>query len=519
MKTIKEEIRSIVHKALGQSIECDQIGVDYPKNPKFGDYATSVCLTMGKQSRVLAEKTVQKIKALGSPLFSKIEVAGPGFINFFLTEKFLLEQVNKINKEKEKYLRTNIGKGKKVQIEFISANPTGPLTVGNGRGGYLGDVLGNVMKLCGFNITREYLINDAGSQITILGHSVLKDEQAAYQGEYIDKLHQSIKKGDPNAIGQRAAKIILNQYIKKTVEKNMNIKFDVWFSEQQKLRSTKAIEKITKWLKQKKFTYEKDGAVWFKSSAYGDDKDRVLIRKSNEPTYFAQDFAYHKNKFDRKFDRVINIWGADHHGDVKRLLAAAEVLGHRGKLKIILTQFIRLIKNGKEVRMSKRAGNLVYMDDLIKEVGKDVTRFYFLKYSPDSHIDFDLNQAKEWSEKNPVFYVQYAYARACNVLKQIEVSKLPKTLPLKLATTYELDLIKEFTKLPDVLQGICENYQVQNLALFATNMAEKFHQFYTNCRVINEHEVDWSRVRLMQATKIILKELFETLGIDSPEKM
>lgn len=530
MKTFNNATKKVINNLIQQSLsnlrislKDNDVEIECPKDQKFGDYSTNIALVLAKQTKsqpsLIAEKIIREIEKYNPPPLSKIEMAGPGFINFFLSNKYLVNQIEDILKKKSKFRRTKIGSSKKIQIEFISANPTGPLTVGNARGGYLGDVLSNILNSCGYKVTKEYLINDAGSQIESLGHSVLKDELAIYKGTYINKLHNEMKINDPYKAGQQAAKIILNNYIKKTIEEKMGINFDRWFSEQDEIRNKNLIPKIIKWLKQKEYVYERGGALWFKSTEYGDDKDRVLIRSNGEPTYFAQDFAYHKNKFDRGFDKVINIWGADHHGDVKRLKAAVEVLGHKNKLDIILTQFIRLIKDGKEVRMSKRAGNLVYMDDLINEVGKDCTRFYFLKYSPDSHIDFDLNLAKEKSEKNPVYYIQYAYARICSILRQKELTTIPKRVNLEFKSSYELGLIKELIKLPDIFITISENYQVQNLTLYTTNLADKFHQFYTNCRVIDKKRVNWSRVKLIQATQIILKSLFDILGISAPEKM
>ncbi|MBU1131171.1 arginine--tRNA ligase [Patescibacteria group bacterium] len=526
METAEQQIIKLIHKSImpiDRSLSIGRIEIACPKNQAFGDYSTNIALSLAKKLKKkplnLADDIVQQINKANSPLLAKIETAEPGFINFTLSNKYLINLLTEILKKKHKFCLTKGGDNKKIQIEFISANPTGPLTVGNARGGYLGDVLGNVMKSCGYKITKEYLINDAGSQIENLGHSILKNEQAVYQGEYIDNLHDKIKEADPCLAGQQAAKKILNNYIKKTVRKKMNIEFDVWFSEQKEIREKKLIPQIIKWLRRHDYVYEKDGALWFKSTSYGDDKDRVLIRSSGEPTYFAQDFAYHKNKFDRGFDQVINIWGADHHGDVKRLQAAADVLGHKNKLKIILTQFVSIIKNGQEVRMSKRAGNSIYIDDLINEVSADVARFYFLQYSAATHINFDLNLAKERSEKNPVYYVQYAYARICSILRQKEIKKIPAKATLEFQSPPELSLIKELVKLPDLLVGVSQNYQVQNLTQYAINLSDKFHQFYAHCRVINNGKVNWSRVKLIQAAKIILKSLFDILGISAPEKM
>jgi len=528
MKTIKQTIRQLIQNTLRNQypgLKEISFEIDCPKNEKFGDYYTNVAMIIAKQINEnpldVAEKIVKLINNLPITLkiITMIKIERPGFINFYLSNSYLENQINQILLKKNKYCVTHDGKNKKIQIEFISANPTGPLTVGNARGGYIGDVLGNVFKMCSFRVTKEYLINDAGMQIENLGHSVLKDEKSIYHGGYIDKLNLKIKETDPYKVGQKAAQIILNDYIKKTVEEKMKIKFDVWFSEQKNIRSKNKIQQIFNWLKEKQLVYEKDKAWWFKSSQYNDDKDRVMIKSDNSPTYLATDFAYHNNKFKRGFDKVINIWGADHHGDVNRLMAAVEVLGHKNQLDIILTQFVRLIKDGKEVRMSKRAGNLVLIDDLINEVGSDATRFYFLKYSADSHIDFDLNLANEKSEKNPVYYVQYAYARICSILRQKEILKTPKKIKIELTNQQEISLAKELIKLPDLLIQIKNNYQVQNLSIYAVSLADKFHQFYTTSRVIDNHQANLTRVKIIQATKIILKTLFDILNVSSPEKM
>lgn len=524
MKTIKVLINEYLLKALSANKADADIKFDLscPDNPEHGDYSTNLAMILAKRHKVtplfIAEKLVKESLA-NIPLFSRVQSVQPGYINFFLSPDYLTKQVEEVLKLKENYCQNQSGKGQKIQVEFISANPTGPLTVGNARGGYLGDVLANVLKASGYKVIKEYLINDAGSQIENLGHSILNDDKAVYHGDYIDQLRQQLSETDPYKLGQQATQIIMEKYIKKTIGEKMKIKFDLWFSEQKEIRNKNKIEKIVEYLKKKNYLYQQDGAWWFKSTQFGDDKDRIMIRSNGEPTYFAQDFAYHKNKFDRGFDLVINVWGADHHGDVSRIKAAAEVLGYKDKVKIILTQFVQLLVDDKEVRMSKRTGNLVLIDDLIAEVGPDATRFYFLKYSAESHMNFDLKQAKEKSEKNPVYYVQYAYARICNILKQKEIGKISKKINLQFTDDLEYNLIKELIKIPDLIMTVATNYQIQGLTATTVNLADKFHQFYANCRVIDNGQVNWSRVKLIQATQIILKSLLDILGISAPEKM
>ncbi|MDP2587106.1 MAG: arginine--tRNA ligase, partial [Candidatus Komeilibacteria bacterium] len=451
----------------------------------------------------------------------KIEAIKPGFINFYLNPVFLSAQVESILKFKGDYGRSDVGRGEKIQLEFISANPTGPLTVGNGRGGFYGDVLGNVMTACDFNVTKEYLINDAGNQITSLGHSVLKDEQAVYSGDYINDLHERIKESNPYQVGQQAAKIILDELLKPTVEEGMKVKFDNWFSEDTQLRQTKKIDQVIDWLKQENFLYEKDNAWWFKSSEHGDTRDRVLVKTNGEFTYLAQDFAYLVSKFKaRKFSKVINIWGADHHGDVAGLLAAAKVLGYAGKQEVILMQFVKLFKDGQEVRMSKRRGTYVAMSELLEMVGHDAVRFLFLMYSNNTHINFDLNLAQERSEKNPVYYVQYAYARISGILRQKEVEEVkPGSKDLEYSHEAELSLAKLLIRYPEVLAQVALDYEVQKLPSYALEIADKFHQFYHQCRVINEGKIDLSRLELVRLTKKILGEVLAVIGISAPEKM
>lgn len=525
MKTTTQQITEllIASNPLIKKLSANQLNITCPPSEKFGDYSTNLALifskAVGQPPALLAKQIVESPILLNSPVLSKLETAGPGFINLFLSDNYLLRQVDSIIKLGDKYCRINVGQKQKIMIEFISANPTGPLTVGNARGGYIGDVLGNILINCGYRVTKEYYVNDTGNQILALGHSVLKDSEQVYRGDYIDKLNKLNKLTDPYRVGQASAKKILTEYIQPAIQNRMGVKFDVWFSENANLHKKNKINPLLQYLKKSGLAFEQDGAWWFASTKFGDDKDRVLIKKDGEATYFAVDFAYHQNKFQRGFKKVINIWGADHHGDINRIMAAAEVLGRKNDLQIIITQFVRLIKDGKEVRMSKRAGNLVLIDDLIAEVGPDAARFNFLRYCASSHIDFDLNLIKERSEKNPIYYVQYAYARICSLLKQKELQKPPKLREFAFTAESEKKLVKELIKLPDLLIEVAKNYQTQNLITYAVKLADTFHQFYANCRVISNGQVNWSRVKIIKATKIIFKSLLDVAGLGSPEKM
>lgn len=570
---LKHDLESVIQKSLQSfqkklgGFEIPEIIVEHPENPAFGDYSTNIAMQLArvlKRSPMeIGEMIIREIEILlnlplrkeervlkrlpqpdphflkgGRPsstslsklrrvkgILQKIEVAPPGFINFFIAPEYLQNQVPEIIKQEGKFSCSIIGKGKKVHIDFLSANPTGPLHMGNGRGGFFGDVLGNILKQAGYKVTKEYYVNDYGGQIEKLGHSVLKDEQAVYRGDYIDYLNKKVKTKDYKKAGKQAVKIIMKEMIQKTIENKMNIKFDNWFQESS-LHKKNEVEKILAWLQKKNLVYEKDNALWFKSSQYGDDKDRVFRKKDGGFTYMAGDFAYHKNKLSRKFDKLIDVWGSDHHGDVARIKAAVEVLsGNKDILDIILYQLVRLIKDGKEVRMSKRAGNYVTIEELIDEVGVDVVRFFFLMRSPDSHLDFDLNLAKEQSDKNPIFYIQYAHARICSILRKAKEDKKMSSKRAKvhyelLTHPSELVLMKELLKLPELVEEITQNYNVHKMPHYALNLAQTLHSFYKNCKVLEEDsEIRNARIELIIAAQIVLKKALQIMGISAPERM
>jgi len=515
---MKNQIKEIIKKAIEG--DAPDFSVEVPDDKAHGDYSTNVALILAKKLNKnpigVAKSIKEKIK---SDLFSKIEVAVPGFINFFVSEKYLQEKLGGILKEKNKFGNLKIGGGKKVNVEFVSANPTGPLTLGNGRGGFGGDVLANVLEKAGYKVSREYYINDIGAQIKKLGHSVLGDSETVYKGEYIDKLRKEVKGEDPEKVGEKAGKIILEKMIKPSVKK-MGIKFDKWFSEKT-LYENKEVDRVIDELTKKGFTYESEGALWFKSKDLGDDKDRVLIRADGIKTYFSSDIAYLKNKFERGFDRLIMFLGADHYGYIARLKAASHALGfEKNDFDAIVLQMVRLFEDGKEVRMAKRTGTYVTMDELIDEVGLDVARFFFLQRSLNTHFNFDMNLAKEKSEKNPVFKVQYAYARINSIFKKAEIRN-PRSENLKLLREpSELDLMRQIIKFPEIIQDTAKDYQLQRLPNYALELAESFHRFYENCRVIAEDKgLTGARLSLLLAAKIVLKNTLELMGISTPEKM
>lgn len=497
-----------------------------PKDKNHGSYAISIAMELGKVLHKNPLEVAELIKeeiAKDDELFDYfglVEVVKPGFVNFYLSKQYLWKIADEVIKNGDKFGSLKIGKNKKVQVEFVSANPTGPLTVGNGRGGPFGDVLANVLKKAGYKAEKAYYVNDRGRQILSLGHSVLKDEQAKYTGEYIDELNKELtgKETDPYKIGERAAKIILDRILKKTI-KELNIKYDEWFSETA-LHKSGEIDKVVAFLKKKGLVYEKDGAQWFKSSQFGDERDRVIIKADGAPTYLAGDIAYHKHKFEKeKFDKAINVWGADHFGDVAGLMAGVEAIGHKGQLEIVLLQFVTVMKDGQPVKMSKRLGTAIAMDDLLDELPADVIRFFFLQKSANTHLNFDMNLAKEQSEKNPVFYVQYAYARICSILRNAEGKNKKANFEL-LIHPKELDLIKQISYLPEIIEDISADYQVHHLTQYAIDLATSFHQFYNDCHVlIDDEPLKQARLGLVEAAKTALKVVLDLIGVSAPEKM
>jgi arginyl-tRNA synthetase len=522
---IKDEIKKMVRVAVIKAypdVELGDFDIEYPPRKEMGDYSTQIALKLAKdvkeKPQIIAQKIIENLPK--SDLIKTAEEKS-GFLNFWISDEFLSGEIDKILVEKSDYGRSNLGQGKKVQVEFISANPTGPLTLGNARGGFLGDVLANILSFSGFDAWREYYVNDCGKQIEALGKSVLGIEKI-YQGSYIDEIKPRIKSNDPMKAGKESAKIIKEEIIESDCEK-MGIGFDEWFWESNLIKQGQ-VEKMLSKLKSKGFSYEKDGATWFRSTKFGDDKDRVLVKKDGTFTYFATDIANHINKFDRGFDYVIDIWGADHHGDVPRMKAAAKVFGYDKKLEFILHQFVRILEKGESVRMSKRTGKYILIRDLIDEVGLDVVRFFFLMFAASTHIDFDLKLAKEKSEKNPVYYIQYVNARIHGILEKIknqnEKIKIKNQNEKLLKKPCEIELIKELIKFPEVIGEIAKDRQVQKLPNYLLTLSKKFHNFYDNCRVITDNkELTQARLNLILATQSVLKNGLKLLEIQAPDKM
>lgn len=541
---MKEIVKTLLCDIIRQ-IAPDFMGdvlVEISKNKNHGDYTTNVAFSLsklfGESPKKIAENLVEKLNNEKSENFSRIE-AMEGFVNFFLSEKYLFEEVEKILKKKDKYGSSpsslRLRRINEIHLDFVSANPTGPLTMGNGRGGFYGDVLANVLESQGNEVAREYYINDRGEQILALGRSIKMaqgfkiENERIYAGGYIDELAKEIDKNlNESEAGQEAAGLILEKYIKPAVKK-AGIKFNNWFSEKS-LYNGDDYEKIMKKLMRKNLVYEQDGATWMKTTEFGDTEDRVLIKKNGEETYFMSDILYHADKINiRKFDKAIDIWGADHHGYAPRLKAALKALEiPESKLEIIISQLVRLVENGKEVKISKRAGNFITLEELIDEVGLDAARFFFLSYSPDTHMDFDLALAKERSQKNPVYYAQYAHARIANILRKFKILNSTSETNAKfkiqnlklLKEKEELNLIRKLIEFPELLEEVSKSYEVHRLPRYVLELAKEFHNFYEKQRVIMEDEnLTAARLSLVSAVKIVLTNALNLLGIKAPDKM
>lgn len=521
--------------------------IEVPREKSHGDFATNIAMLMAKEAKMnprqIAGLIVEKI-VQGQAWVEKVEIAGPGFINFYLNSDWLYDVLPLVEKQDEGYGSSNVGQGIKVQVEFVSANPTGLLHMGNARGAALGDTLANLLKQAGYSVSKEFYINDAGNQIENfgkslearylqeLGHDVPFPEEGYHGQDIIDTVRQIIEREGQIYLqmeeAQRRKKLIeiaLNEKLAaiKTALEDFGIKYDVWFSERT-LHESGAIDEVIEQLKAKDLIYEKENALWFRSSHFGsDEKDEVVVRSNGTPTYFAADIAYHKNKFDRGFDWVINIWGADHHGHVARMKGAVEAVGYNpDSLTVILMQLVRLFRGGEIVRMSKRTGQYVTLSELVEEVGKDAARYFFVMRNPDSHLEFDLDLAKQESSENPVYYVQYAHARICSILKAVgeELTCADKVQLNLLKEPTELELIRKIADLPDEIAEAAKALEPHRMARYAHDLASTFHTFYNSCRVlIDDEELQKARLVLVNATRITLRNVLTLLGVNAPERM
>jgi len=543
---LKDIVLEAIEKILkGKGIENIQIEIERPKNVKFGDYSTNLAMklvkTLKKSPLKIAEEF--KIELEKGESFKKVEIAGPGFINFYFKDKIFEEILKEVLKEKDNFGKINIGNKEKIMVEYVSANPTGHLHVGHGRGAVVGDVLANILSYVGYDVLKEYYLNDAGSQIDKLSKSVylrykeLLGEKIdfiddGYKGEYIYEIAKQIKEkysGEKNSefveVEEFFKEYSLNwciEAIKGDLDK-FGIEFDNWFSEKS-LYAEKTVEKTVKELEEKGFIYTNEGAKWFETTKFGDDKDRVVIRANQSPTYYASDIAYHENKLRRGYKKLINVWGADHHGYVKRVESAIEALGYgKDVLDVILVQIVNLFKDGKPFVMSKRTGNFITMEDLITEIGKDASRIFFIMRSSDSQFDFDLDIAKKESSDNPAYYIQYAYARSSSILRKSKIN-LDKVEDYKLnllREEEEIELIKKMDELKEVLEIISENYEVHRLINYAIELSSLLHSYYNKHKVLIDEnkELMIARLSLIESIRIVIRNILNIVGVNVLEKM
>jgi len=528
------------------SVTLPDIVIEHPQNPEHGDYASSFPLKLARATGVSPLTIANEMARLivPGPEIDKITVAPPGFINFTLKDDWLTSQVESILLAGDAYSNIDLGQGSRVQIEFVSVNPTGPLHVGHGRGAILGSTLANVLTDAGYGVEKEYYINDAGSQIDAFYRSLyvryqqrfgIDTEMPAdgYLGYYMVDLAKEIIAEEEDRflnlpqeeaisqLGQLGLEKIV-ELIKSDLEL-LGVSFDVWFSERS-LYDEGQYQEAMSLLRQGGYIAEKEGATWFVSTALGEDKDNVVVRGDGSPTYFATDIAYHYNKFlERKFDRVINIWGADHQGHISRMKAVVSALGITPeRLQVIISQMVTLRRGQELVRVSKRSGDIITLREVVDEVGADACRFFFLSRSADSQMDFDLELAKKQSADNPVYYVQYAHARIASIIRlaqQKGISYRDGDVSL-LATEPELALIRKMLLLPELVEIVAYTLEPHHLPYYAQDLATVFHGFYKQCRVISQDEVlTKARLKLVEAAKLVLAKTLQLMGMTAPEKM
>jgi len=557
---IRDKLAAAVTKAIADAreagevncAEIPEIALEPPKSREFGDFTTNIAMMMAREARMAPRRLAELVLARLSTadgLIERAEVAGGGYINLYLKPEWLHDTLIRIADEGEAYGRSEAGRGTKVQVEYVSANPNGPIHIAHGRGGAVGDVIANMLEAVGCDVTRESYINDARTSLQMqnfgrsvnarymqaLGHDFpLPDD--AYRGEYVmdiarkivekdGEAHLSLSEDERVRLFTDLGEEMMLEEQKADLEK-FGVKFDVWFSEQA-LHDTGKVQEAVERLKDRGYAYEKADALWLKSSEFGDDKDRTLVRSNGQPTYIAADAAYHADKLDRGFDRVIDVWGPDHHGYISRTKAAVAALGYDSdKIEIIIFQVVRLYSGGELVMMSKRAGDVVLLADLIEEVGRDAARFFFLMRSHDSGLDFDLELAKSQSNDNPVYYVQYAHARICSILRKaseeegIRISRASETDLSVLRHESEIELMKKLGEFPDLVQMAAEAREPHRLTRYAQDLAAVFHGFYTDCRVISEDAaLTAARLVLVDSVRTVLANNLRLLGIGAPEKM
>ena len=526
-----------------------EITIDEPKIEAHGDFSTNIAMVMASAQKLPPRKVAEIIlKYLDDPdgVITKTEIAGPGFINIFINPASWLPVLKTIHEQEARFGAVDIGQAKRVQVEFVSANPTGPLHVGHGRGAAVGDSVANILSFCGYDVQREYYINDSGRQIRTLGRSVflryqqlfgedIAFPQDCYQGDYIIDIATEIKRlkgnslleqSDDNAIGycaRYAADTILADIKKDLIA--FGVTHDNWFSEQS-LFDSGHVDRVISEFKKKQIIYQKDGALWFNTSRFGDEKDRVVVRNNGLTTYFASDIAYHHDKFDRGFRRVIDVWGADHHGYIPRMTASIEASGYsRDQFKVILVQLVNLLRGGQPVAMSTRSGEFVTLKDVVDEVGRDAARFIFLTRHYESPLDFDLELAKQKTNDNPVYYVQYVHARIESIARKgrekgISSVQWDADAAARLVEPEEIQLMKALARYPETVSSSAVYLEPHRITFYLMNLASCFHAYYNKHRVLAEDPVlTRARLYLVLAVQKVIRNGLTLLGVSAPEQM
>jgi len=550
---VKVAVEACFEEGILSRVPVPDYVIEIPNNPNHGDFATNLPLVLSasqkRPPREIASLIIDHLKDNGG-LLENAEVAGPGFINFQVSAEKWYCVLSDIVRLRERYGRSEVGNHRKVMIEFVSANPTGPLHLGHGRGAALGDTLSRVFSFCGYDVAREFYINDAGLQVRLLGESIFSRfkqmtvqdyafPQNGYHGDYISDLAETISREiDLDEMSEEAAaeicaqkgKVRMLEEIKQDLE-NFRVSFDLWYSESD-LYGSGQLQKALDMMEGGENLYEKDGALWIGTSKFGDDKDRVIRKKDGQFTYFATDMSYHLNKRARGFEKAINVWGADHHGYIPRMKAALSAYGFpEDWLSVVLIQLVKLWRGGLEIKMSKRAGSYVTLQELVNEVGVDAVRFVFLSKNHDSPLDFDIDRVKKQDSENPVYYVQYAHARICSIFRKAasEGISLPDEtdeFPDRLVLDEELTLIKHMAAFPSLTEDICKCLEPHRLTYYLTELAALFHQYFNLGTKIPDHRIvspdlilSRARLRLVDAVRIVIANGLGLLGINAPERM
>ncbi|BCR04087.1 arginine--tRNA ligase [Desulfuromonas versatilis] len=554
---MKERLKLHIHRALEicyregslDSGTFPEFTLEVPAHPEHGDFATNLAMVLARAEKKAPRKIAEAlIAALGESdgLWREVSIAGPGFINFFLTNRCWYGVLDEVVRSGESYGRSKNGAGVKVQVEFVSANPTGPLHIGHGRGAATGDAVAALLEAAGYEVQREYYVNDAGNQVAMLGRSIwvrcrelqgetLPFPEDGYKGDYVRDIARSLlAEGQAELAGLDEAQAIAlcSDYgVRKMTEwidgdlREFGVHFDNWYSERTLYQRDLVTKELGK-LRERDLTFEQDGALWLRTTDFGDDKDRVLLRSGGEPTYFASDVAYHIEKFERGFDKVIDVWGADHHGYVPRMKAMLAGLGHQpDDLEVLMIQMVNLLRDGQPVTMGKRSGEFVTLREVIDEVGRDACRFFFLTRRSDSQLDFDLALAKKQSNENPVFYVQYAHARVCSINRNaadqgVQAPAMGEVDFDRLVLEEELALAKLLARYPEVVEGAARVLEPHRITFYLQELAAQFHSYYNRQRVLSDDlETSRARLYLVNSIRIVLKNALLLLGVSAPEQM